>query len=340
MKIIIATGIYPPEVGGPAQYAKNLSNIWKGEGHSVFTNVFSLWNFLPTGLRHFVYFCSMFPDVIWTDFVLVLDTFSSALPALLAAKICRKKIILRTGGDFLWELYVERTGDLVLLRDFYDTCLPKFSFKERIIFKTTKWILKNQDAIIWSTEWQKDIFMKPYGLHEQNNFVIENFYGPRVESFEPKAKNFIFFTRILKWKNIDFLKKVFARDDVIGSGAILDTAAGEHSKFLEAIKNSYGVIITSLGDVSPNTILDAIRCQKPFILTKENGLTPRIKDIGLFVDPKNEDDVAKKIIWLCNDSNYLEQKKKIMAFDFVHTWEEIAREYMEIYNKINEGSIN
>ena len=29
MKILIATGIYPPELGGPAEYAKNLEYIWK-----------------------------------------------------------------------------------------------------------------------------------------------------------------------------------------------------------------------------------------------------------------------------------------------------------------------
>ena len=56
MKILICTGIYPPEIGGPAQYAKNLSEFWQKEGHRVNVKVFSRFNFLPTGLRHLVYF--------------------------------------------------------------------------------------------------------------------------------------------------------------------------------------------------------------------------------------------------------------------------------------------
>src|SRR5882724_5972091 len=121
MRIVIATGIYPPEIGGPAQYALNLANIWQKQGHLVSVHVFSRFNFLPTGIRHFFYFCSILPDLARADFVLALDTYSSAFPTLVASSLFGKKIILRTGGDFLWESYIERTGDLVLLKDFYKT---------------------------------------------------------------------------------------------------------------------------------------------------------------------------------------------------------------------------
>ena len=49
-----------------------------------------------------------------------------------------------------------------------------------------------------------------------------------------------------------------------------------------------------LGDISPNLILDAVRHNKPFILTQENGLTDRLGDIGLYVDPENVDDIKEK----------------------------------------------
>ncbi|MBA3733308.1 glycosyltransferase family 4 protein [Patescibacteria group bacterium] len=334
MNILIATGIYPPEIGGPAQYAMNLCDIWQKQGHNVTTKVFSNWNYLPTGIRHFAYFCSILLPTAKADFVLILDTYSCALPATLACKLFGKKNILRTGGDFLWESYVERTGDLVLFREFYVKKIPEFSNKEKLIFKFTKAILKNVDAIIWSTEWQKNIFMDPYELQNQKHFVVENYYGPRIPSSEPKHKNFIAFTRKLKWKHMEALLKVFNRKDVIDSEGVLDAGAVPHSEFLDTIKNSYAVIIASLGDISPNTILDAISFGKPFILTRETGLYERIKDIALWVDPKNERDVAEKVIWLCDNSNYLEQKRKIEEFTFVHTWEEIAKEYLDIYNTI------
>lgn len=334
MKIVICTGIYPPEVGGPAEYAKNLAEVWKSLGHEVSVKIFSKWNFLFTGLRHLVYFFSIVPKIVFADYVLLLDTYSCALPGVLAGRLFGKKIVLRTGGDFLWESYVERTGDLALLREFYKTKIPNFSLKEKVIFGITRWILKNVDAIVWSTEWQKNIFMKPYGLSTQRNFIVENYYGQRLSSFVPNKKNFVAMTRKLKWKHIEQLQKIFRRKEVSLSGIILDTAIVPHDEFLEKMRHSYAVIIASLGDISPNTILDAIRCGKPFILTKETGLIPRIKDIGIFVDPQNEDDIAEKILWLSKEENYQEQKKKIESFTFVHSWEDIAEEFMDVYNHI------
>jgi hypothetical protein len=83
-------------------------------------------------------------------------------------------------SHFLWEGYVERTGDLVLLRDFYKTRLDKFSLKEKIIFYLTKWTLSHTDKVIFSTQWQKDIFMEPYQLHKKDADkkieIVENRY--------------------------------------------------------------------------------------------------------------------------------------------------------------------
>ena len=334
MNICIATGIYPPELGGPAEYAKNLAEIWRAQDHHVSVKVFSRFNIFPSGLRHIIYFFSILPALYRSDFVLALDTISCALPAVLASKLFGKKIMLRTGGDFLWEAYVERTGDMVLLSDVYKTRMSKFSNKEKLVMKIISYVLRNVDTIIWSTEYQKNIFVNPYGLTNQKQTVIENLYGPRIPSYEPKEKNFIAATRPLKWKNLAMMKDVFERADVMHAGARLDMKPAPHAEFLNKITHAYAVIIPTLGDISPNTILDAIRCGKPFIITTENGLTPRIKDIAVFVDPKNPDDIAKKVIWLCDEKNYNEQKKKVENFSFTHTWEDIAGEYMAVYKRI------
>lgn len=334
MRILIATGIYPPEIGGPAEYAKNIADVWRAEGHTVDVKVFSAFNWLPTGIRHLVYLFSLFPKVIIADFILILDTFSAALPTVILGRLLGKKMIVRTGGDFLWEGYVERTGKLVLLRDFYHSELHNLSLKEKITFFLIRFVLKNIDAVIWSTEWQRDIFIKPYGLEKQKHFVIENYYGERIAPKVPAEKNFIASARALKWKNFTVLKDVFNRQDVRNAGGVVDTKPVSHADFLEKISRSYAVILVSLGDISPNTILDAIRCQKPFILTKENGLTPRIKDVALFVDPKNLNDIKEKVLWLCDEKNYAEQKKKVEAFSFVHSWEDVAKEYLAVYKNI------
>jgi glycosyltransferase involved in cell wall biosynthesis len=326
ISVCIATGIYPPELGGPAEYAKNLADIWKKRGYGVHVEVFSRFNSLPTGIRHIVYSMALLKSVWKSDFVFILDTFSAALPATVVAKLLGKKTILRTGGDFLWEGYVERTGDLTLLKDFYNTCLPNLSFKERIVFRIIKFILNTVDVVVWSTLWQKNIFMQPYELQGRKHKIIENYYGEKFAPTEAQNKNFVAGTRVLKWKNIPVLEEVFVDGEVVLSGAQLDLERVTHDAFLEKIKQSYAVIISSLGDISPNTILDAIRCDKPFIVTKETGLYDRIKPIALFVDPKSIKDIREKVLWLANDKNYEIQCKKVQDFTFTHTWEEIAHE--------------
>lgn len=333
MRILIVTGIYPPEIGGPAEYAKNLKDVWIREGHQVKVVVFGRFRMIPWGVRHIVFFLYILPSVIWSDCVFTLDAFSAGVSAV-ASKLFNKTNIFRTGGDTLWEFYIERTGDMVFLRDFYKTRLNKLSWKEKILFHLMKWALNNLSAIIWSTEWQRDIFMKPYGLQNQKHFIVENYYGPKITLQTPAKKNFVATTRRLKWKNIPMLEKVFESPELKSTGAYLDLETLSHEGFLDKLASSYAVIITSLGDISPNTILDAIRCGKPFILTRENGLHNRIKDIAIFVDPQDPKDIAEKVIWLSDLTNYKGQKERVRSFTFTHTWENIAGEYMAIYDSI------
>ncbi len=328
MKILIATGIYPPEIGGPAEYAKNLKQVWEKQGHKVEVRIFGRFRKIPWGIRHVVFFFYILPSVVRADVIFTLDSFTAGVSTV-ASKIFNKENIFRTGGDALWELYVERTGDLVLLRDFYKTRMGNLSWKERITFHLLKWALQNLSAIIWSTEWQKNIFMEPYRLHKQKHFIVENYYGPKLPSAETKNKNFIAATRKLKWKNLEMLEKVFTQIHVP-----LDMETVSHDKFLDKLSRSYAVIIASLGDISPNTILDAIRLNKPFILTRENGLMPRIKDVGVFVDPQNPKDIEEKVLWLLKPENYEAQRRKIGEFAFIHVWEDIAKEYLAVYDSI------
>ena len=208
MRILITTGVYPPAIGGPAQYAKNLKEEWERTDHKVKVKTFRLEHSLPSGVRHFYFFLKILPAVLWSEFIFALDTFSVGWPATSAAKIFGKKIIIRTGGDFLWEGYVERSRDKVLLRDFYKTIRETWSWKERLIFKITKWTLHHVSAVIFSTKWQRDIWSLPYGLERVKVFFVENYYGPKEESFKPTDKEFIASTRPLVWKNLDVLKEV------------------------------------------------------------------------------------------------------------------------------------
>lgn len=334
MRILIATGIYPPAVGGPSQYAKNVKMEWEKKGYGVKVKTFRFEHYLPSGFRHFFYFLKIIPEVLWCDFIFVLDTFSVGWPTTCAAKLFGKKVIIRTGGDFLWEGYVERSKELVLLRDFYQTTQKTWSKKERLIFRMTKWTLHHTDALIFSTKWQKDIWYRPYNLEKIKLFFVENYYGAKEESFKPTRKDFIGGARPSIWKNIKLIQEIFVSREVVETTATYHSETCKHEEFMRKIAHCYATLLVSLGDISPNMILDTIRHDKPFILTEENGLMDRIRDIAIIVNPKNPSDIKNKVLWLCETDNYDNQVKKIKNFNFLHTWEEIADEIIDIWKTI------
>ncbi|MFH0804140.1 MAG: glycosyltransferase family 4 protein [Candidatus Zambryskibacteria bacterium] len=334
MRILITTGIYPPKIGGPAQYAKNLKDAFEKMGHVVNVKTYGMEDRLPTGIRHLFFFLKIIPQIAKSNAVFILDTFSVGWPAVLACKIFGKKGIIRTGGDFLWEQYVERTKKKILFRDFYQTKMTSFSMKERIIFKITKWTLNNTSKIIFSTEWQRDIFVKAYGLNVADTCIVENYYGPKAasaESFgEPGESNKIFIgsARNLVWKNFNVLERVFGKIKTKHPKVVLFTDSLPYQQFMEKMSKSYAVVLVSLGDISPNMILDAIRLNRPFICTKEVGIFERIKEAGIFIDPLNEREIEMAILNLLTEEGYRRAKEKVRSFNFTHTWNEIASEFI------------
>jgi len=368
MKILIASGIYPPDIGGPAQYARNLYETWKravdAQGkplHEVKVAAYRWERAFPPLVRHFLYFLKIIRKGWNADLILVLDTWSAAVPTMWACKFMHKKYMVRTGGDFLWESYVERTGDMVLFKDFYanrnsgkgnseggnmsdektdsadhQNFLNKLSSKERLVHKLGGASLRNASTVIFSTDWQKKIFAKEYDLDPKNCTIVENYCGEREAFTEPENRMFIAGTRSLKWKNINFLKEAFveAQNELKRLNlppVELDLGKAVYDSFVEKIRRSYAVILVSLGDISPNMIFDAVGTGTPFIVTKENGIMHRISDAAVLVDPKSKKDIVDKIIWLADPKNRAEQARKVQALSFKHSWKEIAGEIIKVH---------
>jgi len=214
--------------------------------------------------------------------VIALDTFSVGFPAVVAAKILGKKTIVRVGGDFLWEAYIERTGNRMTLKEFYEK-KPILSAKEKMIYTATKFVVKKCSSLVFSTDWQKDIWRKAYGINSDRSLIIENFYGEKTPGSEPKEKNFIWAGRPLILKNVDMLESAF-NEAVKGNKDIkLEIYKNLPYQILQdKLRTCYAVILPSISEVSPNFILDALAFGKPFICTKETGFYEKLNDIGIF----------------------------------------------------------
>jgi glycosyltransferase involved in cell wall biosynthesis len=144
-------------------------------------------------------------------------------------------------------------------------------------------------------------------------------------------------TRELKWKNLDMLKEVFkeAQEQVVSQNLEpieLDTSKAMYLNFIERMRRSYAVILVSIGDISPNMIMDAIRVGVPFIVTEEVGIKNRIQEAALFVNPRDPKDIQAKIVWLANPANRKIQAEKIRRISFTHSWEKVAEEIVSVWN--------
>lgn len=334
MKILIATGIFPPDIGGPAKYAKNLRNEFLRRGHRVKVLAYGAEKRLPVGIRLFFYFFRVLPNMAKTDLIIALDMFSTGFPAILAGKIFNKKTILRVGGDFLWETYVESSGNLIKLKDFYGK-QPKFSLKFKITAFLQRFTIRNVSALAFNSNWQKVFFEQIYHLNQRKNFIIENFYPSKIGGIEPKEKNFLFAGRRIKFKNLELLKEIFEKLKEEGSAARLEIIDNLlWGELQEKIKNSYAIITTSISDFAPNFIIEGLAANKPFILTKECGLAEKLEGLGVFVNPTDKTGIKKAILFLMDENNYNRYKERIDNFNFTHSWREIADEFLNIHKKL------
>ena len=59
----------------------------------------------------------------------------------------------------MWETYVESTGNLIKLKDFYAN-RPPLSLKFKIVAYLQKNALKNASALAFNSHWQKEFFEK------------------------------------------------------------------------------------------------------------------------------------------------------------------------------------
>ena len=332
--IVIATPIYSPDIGGPATYAKELFESFTSQGYKVSIVSFGRLKRLPRGISNFCYFFKLLYFSIFADYIIALDIFSVGLPAVVCHFICGNKVVLRVGGDFLWEKFVNRTGNKVLLSEFY-LLERKLSFSEKIIFILSKLTISLSQAVIFSTVWQKEIMQKPYDINQKKIKIIENYF-PKT-SFISRSYN----------------KKIIlspSRNNVIKNKVMIDSVCRRLSRQIpdleyddrqvsaevlrEKFSEAYILIVGSLSEVSPNIVCEALKYGLPAILTVDNGLKSRLGDMTVFIDPLSPNSLEEGILSLLDPSFYASCLEAMKNNQYSHSWNEIAQEFIDLYHTL------
>ncbi len=103
MKILVATGLYPPDIGGPATYTVFLEKHAPRFGLELSVVPFTSFRSFPPIIRHLKYLFSLLKKGKDCDVIFALDTVSVGVPALLASLCTGKPLLLRVPGDYAWE---------------------------------------------------------------------------------------------------------------------------------------------------------------------------------------------------------------------------------------------
>ena len=331
MRIVIATGIYPPEVGGPALYAKGVKESLERDGIEAPLALFSTFRSYPSGVRHFLYALHLLKIARNASAIFVFDTYSVALPATVVGLILRTPIIIRVGGDFVWESYVERTEMLIPLPHLYSSGAP-FNFKERAAFTLVKWMFRHS-KLAFNTRWLFEIWKEPYGIREENARVVENAVGERFQTSGVNDGMILFYGRQITLKNHEAFHHAFARAREEGMTLELSEGIIPHAELLEKIRICHAVAIPSISDVAPNTLIDALRAGKPFLLTKYSGFAEKYKDFGIIIDPLDEADMVRGLKEIADPVIYAQLRTRIKEFTQVRTYDDVAREMRAILTK-------
>ncbi|OGG58824.1 hypothetical protein A2765_00385 [Candidatus Kaiserbacteria bacterium RIFCSPHIGHO2_01_FULL_56_24] len=333
MRILIATPFYPPKAGVLATYAAGFEAAFRKQGHHVDVVSFGSVASLPPGIRHLAYLFMLLARMPHASLAIGLDHWSVGMPAFVAAKLFGVPIALRIGGDFLWESYVGRTKESVLLSEFYDT-LRDFSLKERMISRSMRMLIRNADALLFTTRFQKGIWEKAYRFDAARAHIIENFYPSRAGSAQPtRSRVFVHAGREIFLKNSALLHRAFERVKASHPDIGLDERALPHAEHQARVQDSYAVIVASLSEVSSNAAIDAVSLGVPFVCTKDTGTSERLEGCGLFVDTRSEDALARAIESLLEPETYAKLRKNIDAFSYVHSWDDIAHEIVTSVSK-------
>ncbi|MFH1427381.1 MAG: GtrA family protein, partial [Patescibacteria group bacterium] len=140
--ILIATGIYLPETGGPAIYSNTLYQELPKHGYKVKivsysdgpdeiinNDIYKIKRRKNKLLRYFAYFRKVYKLIPWADIIYIQGPVSEGVPASFACKLRGREYILKIVGDYAWEQGKQRYGVKELVDEFQEKKIQPTSRK-------------------------------------------------------------------------------------------------------------------------------------------------------------------------------------------------------------------
>lgn len=245
MNIVLATGIYPPEIGGPATFTRGLAQYLTTQGHTVSVVTYGderteLGNTFPVyvisrvfgpAVRYCRYAWKVFRLAQEVDIVFAQGPVSEGLPARVAAFLARKPFYLKVVGDVAWES-AQRSGNEQTLDDFLKQ--PQASIKVKMIMWVERFVARRANTVITPSRYLRGV-VQAWGVPEERIAVIYNAVHKAspdlsveilLDTYQLTNKRILFCGgRLVPWKRIDLLLRMM----VIRPSSEVLVVAGEGS---------------------------------------------------------------------------------------------------------------
>lgn len=343
MNIVIATGIFPPDIGGPANSVPTLAADWSARGHRVTVVTYSdvaddgqarpyevvriprawkPWRRWPS------YFAAVWRAADAPGRIFAQDGVASGLPALVAAKLRRRRLILRIAGDFAWERAQVVHGYRDTLEAFqHDRGLPPAFAALRGL---QRFVYRRASRVIAPSRYLAGV-LHGWGVPEARIRVIHNGVElPRVApAHGAHPRRIVAAGRLVPWKNFDVL--IRAMSDVlqevpdaelliVGDGPEAErllglsgapmlkgrvTFAGRlpREALLKTVAESAVFALPSSYEGFSHQLVEAFACGAAVVAGRAGGNTELVVDgkNGLLVEPGDVDGLAKALVRFLKD---------------------------------------
>ncbi len=311
MKLVIATPLYPPDIGGPATFAASFEKGLVSRGIRPSVVAFGSPRRFPKGLRHIAYFFRVLRSASRGGIVLALDPVSVGLPALFAARLRGAHFFVRIGGDYAWEQGVQRFGITASLDEFVASRRTVPSLEVRALLYIERLVARAARRVLVQSDYLAGI-VQTWGVAPDTIDVVPSSVeaAPLVSRDEarrrlkwPKDEKVILSAgRLVPWKGfgplIDAAAELArevpeARLHIAGSGPLfsaLEKHAVEksaHTVFLDAVPRKDLALMLAASDVfALNTgyegfshqLLEAFMAGVPVVTTASGGNREIVRD--------------------------------------------------------------